>query len=111
MELKVILEPKRQIEDLSASRESRKPASQSEWVPAVVSIVEKGSSPSEGDLAGCALRPPTGAPLDTGEKASWSFSGCLEEESEKSKWMEGATLWVPDWGLRPLFFGYQVIFM
>lgn len=69
----------------------------------MVSIVEKGSSPSEGDLAGCAVRPPSGAPLDTGEKASWSFSGCLEEKSEESKWMEGATLWVPDWGLRQTF--------
>lgn len=63
MELKVILEPKTQIEDLSASRASRKP-SQSEWVPAVDSLVEKGSSPSEGDLAACASRPPIGAPLD-----------------------------------------------
>lgn len=111
VELKVNLEPKGQIEDLSTSRDSRKPASQSEWVPAVVSFVEKGSSPSEGDLARCVLKPPKGILLDPGEKASWSFSGCLEEESEKSKWMEGATLWVLDWRLKPLFFCYQVIFM
>lgn len=57
VELRVNLESEGQIEDLSAPRKSRKPAGQSEWVPSVVSIVEKGSSPSEGDLVGCAPRP------------------------------------------------------
>ena len=70
VELRVKLGPKGQIGDLSAPRESRKPGSQSEWPLPWSHLWEKGSSQSEGDLAGCAPRPPgEGASLDTGEQA------------------------------------------
>lgn len=66
----VKLEPKGQIGNLCAPRESSKPGVTASGAPAMVSLWEKGSSQSEGDLVRCASWPRSGATaLGTGGEA------------------------------------------
>lgn len=66
----VKLELKGQIRDLCAPRESRKPGVRATGAPATVSLWEKGSSQSEGDLVRCAPWPRSGGTaLGTGGEA------------------------------------------